>query len=99
MKKSIFNIKLMNGPRGRNINAEDSMNGARLDDRREGFIIVDAMLLRVTATNPPSFVAWKRPIRMDFLSENPCTRNNVDTGRTRCELPGLVLNGFIAAAH
>jgi hypothetical protein len=45
MKKSIFNIKLMNGPRGRNINAEDSMNGARLDDRREGFIIVDAMLL------------------------------------------------------
>jgi hypothetical protein len=45
MKKSVFNIKLMNWPRGRNNNAEDNANGARFDDRREGFIIVDAMLL------------------------------------------------------
>jgi hypothetical protein len=45
MKKSVFNIKLMNWPEGRNNNVEDSANGASFDDKREGFIIVDDMLL------------------------------------------------------
>ena len=60
MKKGFFDIKLMNGPRGRNNNAKNSVNSARFDNRRKGFIIVYAMLLRKTTTNPPCFVTSKR---------------------------------------
>ena len=71
MKKGIFDVKLVNGPCGRHCYTEDGANGARLNDGRESFFIVNAMLLRKTATNPASFITRKTTVGMEFLTENP----------------------------
>jgi hypothetical protein len=57
MEESIFYIELVNGPLRRDGYTEYCANGARLNNRRESFIVVNPMLLRETATNPTSFIA------------------------------------------
>ena len=41
---------------------EDGANGAGFDNRGKGFFIVNAVLLRKTATNPASFIARKSAV-------------------------------------
>ena len=53
----------MDGPCGENIDAKNSTNRAGLDNRRECFIIINAMLLRVTTTDPAGFIAGEAPVR------------------------------------
>jgi len=57
MKKSIFDIKLVNRPGGGSGDAKNRANGARFDYRRKSLIIIYAMLLRESATDPASFVS------------------------------------------
>jgi phage-related protein len=91
MEESIFDIELVNRPLRRDGYTENCANGAGLNNRRESFIVVNAMLLRKTATNPPSFIARKTTVRVEFLTKNPLTRNDVCTGRSRNKLPGVIL--------
>jgi hypothetical protein len=91
MEKSIFDIKLVNRPRRRDNYTKNYANGAGLNNKREGFIVVNAMLLRKTTTNPASFIARKTTIGVEFLSKNPLTGDNVCTRRVRNELPGIIL--------
>jgi hypothetical protein len=46
MEESIFDVDLVNRPLRRNGYTEYCANGARLNNRRESFIIVNPMLLR-----------------------------------------------------
>ena len=71
MKKSVFDIKLMDGPKRRDGDAKYSTNSAGFDNWRESLIIIDAVLLRVTTTYPSSFVACKTSIGIKFVSKNP----------------------------
>jgi hypothetical protein len=73
MKKSVFDIKLMDWPRGRDGDAKNSVNSAGFDNRGESLIIIDAVLLRVTTTDPSSFVACETSIGIKFVSKNPFT--------------------------
>jgi hypothetical protein len=83
MEESIFDIELVNRPLRRDNYTEDCANGAGLNNRRESFIVVNAMLLRKTATNPASFIARKTTVRVEVLMKNPLTRNDVCTRRAR----------------
>ena len=56
-KKSIFDIQLMNGPRLRNYDAQNSADGSRLDNRTQGLIKISTRMLRITTDNPMSLVA------------------------------------------
>jgi hypothetical protein len=68
-KKSIFDIELLDGTDRRNNNAENCTNGVRLANWRKSFIIVKALLLRITTTYPSSFIASKATIGMKFLTK------------------------------
>jgi hypothetical protein len=59
MKKGVFDIKLVDRPGVRESKREDDANGGRFDDRTEGFIEINAGLLRKTTNNPTSFVSGK----------------------------------------
>jgi hypothetical protein len=58
---------------------------------RESFIVVNAVLMRKTATNPASFIARETTVGVEFLTKNPLTRNDVSTRRSRNKLPGVIL--------
>ena len=57
MEESIFNIKLVNGPGRRDSNTKNGANGARFNNRREGFFVINSLLLRKATTNPPGFIS------------------------------------------
>jgi hypothetical protein len=74
MKKSVFGIKLMDGPRRRDSDAKYSTNSAGFDNWRESLIIIDVLMLRVTTTYPSSLITCKTSIRIEFVSKNPFAR-------------------------
>lgn len=59
MKKSIFNIKLIDGLVFGSGNAKNSANSSRLDNRAESLIIVKVRLLRKSLSNKTTFVTIK----------------------------------------
>jgi hypothetical protein len=71
MEESIFDVELVNRPLRRDDCTEYYANGAGLNNRRESFIIVNAMLLRKSATNPASFIARKTTVGVKFLTKKP----------------------------
>jgi hypothetical protein len=80
----------MNGPRRRDINTNNGMNGARFDNMRKSFFVVNTMLLREYSTDPSSFIAREGTIGVKLLSINPFARNNIGIMRRRNELPCLI---------
>ena len=80
VQESVLHIQLVNGPRRGNGKTKNHTNCAGLNDRRESFVEVNAGLLRVTAANPTSFVARKRPVGVEFVPKNPLAGNNISTG-------------------
>ena len=57
MEKGIFDIQLMNRPRLRNCDAQNSADGGWLDNRTEDLIKINTRTLRITTNNPTSLVA------------------------------------------
>jgi len=91
MEKGIFYIELVNRP-GRGCGyAKNRANGARFNDGRKGFIIVNAMLLGETTTNPASFVPRERAVSKELLAKHPFAGNDVSTGRARNKAPSVIL--------
>ena len=82
----------MNGPGRGYGDAKNSANSTRFDNRRKGFIEVNAMLLRVTTTNPTSFVMRKTAIGVKFVTKNPLAGYNIGTRRTRNKMPCFTLS-------
>ena len=72
----------MDGPCGGNSDAKNSTNGAGIDNRRECFIIINAML-RVSMTDPAGFIAGEAPVKVEFLVKDPFVRNDICIGRMR----------------
>ena len=61
MKKSILHVELMDGPGVRDGEAEDDPYRGRFDNKTEGLIVVDAVLLREPANNPPALCRAREP--------------------------------------
>lgn len=100
MKKSIFNIKLMNRPRRGNSKTKNNTNSAWFNNRRKSLIKVNTMLLGETTTHPTSFVTSESAIGMKFMTKNPFARNNVNTRRFGNKSPCIILlKSFKFIAH
>ena len=56
---------------------EDDADRGRFDNRTEGLIEVDALLLRETAKHPSCFVAVKRAIGFELVAEDPLAEDDV----------------------
>ena len=91
MKKGILHIKLMDRPIPGMSQSDDYANCSRLDNRAECFIIINTGLLSKPAKNPASLVSIQRAISMKFVLENPFTGDNICLGRTRNEVPSVVV--------
>jgi hypothetical protein len=91
MEEGIFDVELMNGPSVREGKRENDANGSGFNYRAEGFIKVDAGLLREAAYHPTGFVTGKRTIGVIFVAKNPFSAHNVGTRWGRDKSPSLVM--------
>ena len=77
MKKGIFDVKLVNRPRGRDIKTKNNTNSAWFNDRRESLVEIDSMLLRKTPTDPSSLIACKSTVSVKLVLKNPLTGDDI----------------------
>jgi hypothetical protein len=62
-----------------------------LDHRTEGLIKINSRTLGVTMNHPSGLVALKRAIRIVLDLKHPLIGDNIGSGRSRNEIPSLVL--------
>jgi hypothetical protein len=91
MKKCVLHIKLMDRPVPGMSQREDGANRGWLDNGAESFSIINTGTLGETAKNPSSLVSVQRAISMKFVFENPFTGDHICLGRTRDEIPSVVI--------
>jgi hypothetical protein len=92
MQKCVFDVKLMDGPRFRGDNGKNHMDCGWLDDRTEGFAIINTGLLSETTNHPSSFIARERAVGVELVAKNPLSGDNIDTYRTRNQRPSVIPN-------
>ena len=95
VEKSIFDVKLMNRPRGRNNNTKNDTNSTWFDNRRESLMIIDAVLLRKTMADPTGFISSKSTISVKFVPKNPFTGDNIGISWFGNEGPCIILSESI----
>ena len=86
MKKGILHIELVDRLGAGDGQAEDDPYGGRFDNRTEGLIVVDAVLLREPANNPPALCRAREPSEWYLclkihLSETTLVRGGRGTSR------------------
>ena len=91
MKESVLHIELMDRPVLRVSQSEDGANSSWLDDRTEGFIVINTGTLCKPAKHPSSFVSVQRTISMKLVFENPFAGDHIRLGRARDEIPSVVV--------
>jgi hypothetical protein len=70
---------------------EDCVNRSGLDNRAESFIIINPGSLSEPTKYPTSLISVQRPICMKFVLENPLSGDNIGLGRTRNEIPVMII--------
>jgi hypothetical protein len=90
MKKSVFNVKLMNGPVIGESKRKNNTDGGMFDNRAKSFIKINTWLLGKTPNYPSSLVASKGTIRMKLMAKNPFATDNVSIWRRRNKSPGVI---------
>lgn len=91
MKKYIFNIELMKGPRFWKSYDKSCTNSRWFHDWDEYFIIMQSNLLRPTITYKSSFVSLKWTVWFHFVMEYPHT-NTINIWRLRYQFPHVIFN-------
>ena len=66
MKKSIFDIHLMEGPITGSSKGENCTNSSHFSHWSKGLLIIDTILLIIPKSNKPSLVTVQTSIRLDF---------------------------------
>lgn len=92
MKKSVFNVELMDWPRLRNSKTKNTIDGSRFDNRTKSLTKINVKLLMKTTNNPTSFITSERSIRMELMAKNPFAIDDVGTIGFGNEMPGVVAN-------
>lgn len=91
VKKSIFDIQLVNEPVFGYVNAQDDTNGGGFESMIEIVIKIKARLLRESLCNQATFVAINIAFCVILMAIEPVTSNNVCfRRRRRIKIPCLV---------
>jgi hypothetical protein len=90
VEEGIRDIKLTSGPLTRGGNSRNSSDRRRLDHRCKSLAEVDVGSLREPANDPTRLVAVQGTVRMEFVLENPFSRDDVGTARAINKAPGTV---------
>jgi hypothetical protein len=69
VKEGVLHIQLVDRPLSRGRDAEDNLNGSRLDDGAEGLIVVDAVALGEATDDPASLSVSQCAIRVELMPE------------------------------
>ena len=69
---------------------QEKANGGGFDDGAEGFMIVDAFVLKKTFSNEMSFILVRNAIRSGLEFVNPFTFNDRTIEGSRNKLPCLI---------
>ena len=91
MKESVLHIELMDRPVLRVSQSEDGANSSWLDDRAEGFVVINTGTLCKLAKYPSSLVSVQGAISMELMFENPFAGDHIRLGRARDEIPSVVV--------
>jgi len=92
MKKIILHVELMDGPGVRDGEAEDDPYHGRFDNRTECLVVVDAVLLREPANNPPDLVSSEGAVGVVLVLEDPLVGDDISARRSRNKLPGAIVD-------
>jgi hypothetical protein len=90
MEEGIRDIKLTSGPLTRGGNSWNSSDHRWLDHRYKSLTEVDAGSPHEPANDPTRLVAVQGTVRMEFVLENPFSRDDVGTARAINKAPGMV---------
>ena len=71
VKECVLHVELMDQPGVRGGDAKDDTYRRRFDNRTEGLVVVDVVLLGEATDHPTSLVKGKRAIRVEFTLINP----------------------------
>jgi len=92
VKEGVLHIQLVDRPLSRGRDAEDDLNGSRLEDGAEGLVVVDAMALGEAVDDSASLVASQGAIGVELMPEDPLAGDHVGVGRMGNEAPGVVVD-------
>lgn len=90
MKEGIVDVKLMHRPITRCSQGKHGVDRGGFDDGAKRFAVVDAGALGEAADNPSCLVPIKGAVLLVLVAENPLPTDDMGTGRSWNELPGLV---------
>ena len=86
MKKGVLHIKLMDRLVLRMSQSEDGANSGWLDNRAEGFVVINIGALCKPAKYPSSLVSVQGAISMELMFENPFAGDHIRLGWARDEI-------------
>ena len=92
VKKCVLHVELMDGPGARDGEAEDNPYRGRFDNRTEGLVVVDVVLLGEAADHPAGFVTSQGAVRVEFMFKNPLPRHDVGAWWSWNKAPGAVVD-------
>lgn len=90
MNEGVVDVELVDWPVTCCSQGEDGANDSRFDDRAGRIVVVDVGVLREAANNPSGFVLFKVTVLLELVAVDPLPTDDVSSGRSRNELPGLV---------
>jgi hypothetical protein len=77
VKKAVLYIELMNRLVARYSDAENNPDRGRFDNRAEGLVVVDAVLLREATNHPASLMTGKGAVGVALMLKDPLAHHNI----------------------
>jgi hypothetical protein len=71
MEEGVLDVKLAYPPVEGEGDREDDVDGGRFDNRDEGLVEFDAVLLRKTVKDPTSLVAVENTVGLELVAKHP----------------------------
>jgi hypothetical protein len=81
MEEGILDVELAYPPVEGESDGEDDADGGRFDNRAEGLVEVDAVLLRKTAKDPASLVEVENTVGLELVAKHPFAGDDVHVSR------------------
>jgi hypothetical protein len=91
MDEGILQIKLMDWPVPGMSQGKNSMNGGRLGDGAECLVVINAETLGEPTKHLASLVSVQGTIHMKLMLEDPFAGDHIRLGKTRNEIPSVVV--------
>jgi hypothetical protein len=79
VKENILDIQLMDWLGVHGGNAQNEVNGGRLNHWTESLCIINTVLLGEATDDPSSLLPCERAVRIEFVAEYPFVGHHIDT--------------------